>query len=324
MPLEVIIVDNSCDPAEAGALARARADALIVAPGNLGYAGGVNAGLRAATGSKIVVSNPDVVFEAQCIDRLVAELGGRVALTGPRFSWDSGGAWILPPADVLTFLSQCSRAMAKWSAGHASRRGRARFRRRVKFWSAKAPIHVPAVSGAVMAIERSAIERVGGFDERFRLYYEEIDFMRSLAREYLEIRYVPEARCRHMYDQSAAGAREHQDKFAESESLYMAKWHRLTAPLIGLIDRPEGPAPQGSTAMSPSAAIPIPNPPESCVVEASPLESFETAAGHFPVGAEVRLPEEIWTGFHGAELYLRVVEASSGREISRGVMRKSK
>lgn len=323
-PLEVVVVDNSCDAAEAEALGGAGADTVIVAPSNLGYAGGVNAGLRAAAGTKIVVSNPDVVFGERCIDELVDGLEGDVALTGPRFSWDAAGEWLLPPADMLTFGSKLSRTMAKWSAGHASRRRRARFLERVAFWRATAPVRVAAVSGAVMAIERSALERVGGLDERYRLYYEEIDLMRALARQNLAVLYVPAARCRHLYDQSAAGAPEHQLKFAESEARYMAKWHGAPAKLLELLDRGSDLPQPRSSPLSPSDGIAIPPPPEGHVVEVSPLESFDTAAGHFPATAEVRLPAEIWGGFRGAGLFVRVVETSSGREISRGLLLKSK
>jgi len=234
-PLEVVVVDNSCDRVEAELLASVGADTLLVANENLGYARGVNEGMRAASGSKIVVSNPDVVFGARCIDLLCEQLAGRVALTGPRFSWDEAGEWLLPPTDVLTARSKFSAIAAKRSASYAARRSRRRFFQRLEFWRASEPRRAAAVSGAVMAIDRSALERVGGFDGRYRLYYEEIDLMRSLARMRYEILHVPAARCHHLYDQSAASSPEHQRKFAESEAYYMAKWHPGSMPLLSLI-----------------------------------------------------------------------------------------
>ncbi len=323
-PLEVIVVDNSCDRAEAEALEGIGADRLIAAPLNLGYAAGANAGIRAASGTKLVVSNPDVVFGERCIDELVTTLGGRVALSGPRFSWDAGGQWLLPPATVMTFRSEFSRSIASWSGALSVSRAHALFFERVEFWKASSPTRVAAVSGAVMAIERDAWQRVGGFDERYRLYYEEIDFMRALARERYEVRYVPAARCFHLYDQSAASESEHQLKFAESQALYMAKWHRRLSVLPRLLERGRRLAPPPAVTLSPSAVLAVPAPADAYVVEASPLASFDTAAGHFPRAAGISLPEESWARFHGAALYLRVVEAGTGREISRGMLLKSK
>jgi len=322
-PLEVGTLDNSCDPAEAAALESIGADRLIVPDSNLGYAAGANAGIAASSGAVVVVSNPDVVFDAGCIDALAELLGGRVALSGPRFSWDAAGSWLLPPAEVTTLRGEVSRRLASRSEARALRRSRRRFLDRVAFWSAVSPFRVAAVSGAVMAIARDAWRRVGKFDERYRLYYEEIDFMRALAREGLELRHVPAARCRHIYDQSAASGDEHRGKFAESEMLYLEKWHGPGVRLLRLLEGGPRVAQPSSVSLEPSDAIALPAASAGFVVEASPLESFDTAAGHFPETGEARIPEEVWEAFHGETLYVRVVEAASGREVSRGALRNS-
>ena len=69
-PLQVIVVDNSVDAAEADAL-RTIADTVIASSRNVGYAAGINAGRRLCDGDVIVVSNPDVRFGEQSIDRLL-------------------------------------------------------------------------------------------------------------------------------------------------------------------------------------------------------------------------------------------------------------
>lgn len=322
-PLEVVIVDNSCDAGEAAALGAIGADRLVVAPSNLGYAAGANAGIAASSGAIVIVSNPDVVFGTRCVDELAGSLGGRVALAGPRFSWDRGGEWLLPPAEMLTLGGELSRRFASRSPERSARRSTRRFLERVSFWRESAPARVAAVSGAVMAIDRGAWLRVGKFDERYRLYYEEIDFMRALARKGLEVVHVPSARCRHLYNQSAAGAEEHRTKFAESEALYLEKWGGPLAPLLTLLEGGRGVAAPPAPPLEPSGVIAVPAPAGAHVVEASPLESFETAAGHFPTSGETRFPAEIAASFHGEALYVRVVEAETGREVSRGVLRDS-
>jgi hypothetical protein len=49
------------------------------------------------------------------------------------------------------------------------------------------------------------------------------------------------------------------------------------------------------------------------VTEASPLASFETAAGHF--GDAVDVPADLWTAYRGDVLYLRAVERGTGRVL---------
>lgn len=65
--LDIVVVDNSCDPAEASLLHEAlgSGDAqLIIAPRNLGYTRGVNLGARAAPpGGHVLLLNPDIVVD---------------------------------------------------------------------------------------------------------------------------------------------------------------------------------------------------------------------------------------------------------------------
>ena len=44
------------------------------------------------------------------------------------------------------------------------------------------------------------------------------------------------------------------------------------------------------------------------LIEASPLPSFETAAGHFSHSADIALPAEVVSSYRGAALYLRVLD----------------
>ncbi|MBI2215419.1 MAG: hypothetical protein HYU52_17350 [Acidobacteria bacterium] len=208
-------------------------------------------------------------------------------------------------------------------ASRAVRRSRRRFHARVGFWRETAPRRVGAVSGAVIAIDRDAWLRVGKFDERYRLYYEEIDFMRGLAREGLAVLYVPSARCQHIYDQSAAGGAEHREKFAESEALYQQKWFGPLLPLLRLVGEGPGIAAPPAPPLRADDQISVPLPPLAHVVEVSPLESFETAAGHFPISSEARFPAEVRESFHGESLFVRVVEEATGREVSRGLLHDS-
>ena len=293
-PLQVVVVDNSVDAAEAEAL-RNVADVLIAAPRNLGYAGGINAGRRAADGDVIIVSNPDVRFGEDAIDRLV-EVDAPVA--GPALFWDDAHQWKLPPAELHTRAEVIDRAFASRSSAWARRRDRRRFLDRVAFWSLDRPTRVRALSGAVMAIRASAFDAVSGFDERFQLYFEENDFLRRVRGDVL---YIPAARCRHLYNQSAGASSEAASLYAQSERLYLRKWGG------GFAKRLER-----------SSALPLgeyeATSEEDVVTEASPLANFETAAGHF--GSDVAdVPDDIWDSYRGDVLHLRTVERRTGRVL---------
>jgi N-acetylglucosaminyl-diphospho-decaprenol L-rhamnosyltransferase len=303
-PLQVVVVDNSVDAREVDAL-RGVADTLIVAESNLGYGAAINRGRRACDGDVIIVTNPDVRFGDASIDRLV-ETGADVA--GPALFWDNAHEWLLPPADLHTTGDRLEHALATRSRFVQHRRDARRIRERVAFWSLTSPTSVRAISGAVMAIRTRALDDAGGFDERFRLYFEETDFLRRVRGE---IVYVPGAKCRHLYNQSAAGSNEAATLYAQSERAYLRKWSgAIAASTIKALERPP------HAGNFPSIDGPIPIEADDVVIEASPHPQFETAAGRFATRGFLDLPPDVLAAWRSGPLFLRVIDRRSGRVLA--------
>jgi len=298
--LQVVIVDNSVDRAEAETL-RPHADVLIAPDRNLGYGAAVNRARRECDGEVIIAANPDIRFAAGCIDRLLAT---DADVAGPALYWDDAFTWILPPSDLHTTADVLDAAIASRSAAWRRRRDRRRIRRRIDFWLLRETVPVDAISGAVMAIRSAAFDRIGGFDERFHLYFEEIDFQRRLG---TGIVYVPGARCRHIYNQSAAESPEAASEYARSEQQYLSKWSRF-APAAKRFQCSAG-SPAGADRLRAAPALDLDR--DEVLVEASPLPSFDTAAGHVPGSREVHFPEEVWNAYRGSVLYLRAIDLKS-------------
>jgi N-acetylglucosaminyl-diphospho-decaprenol L-rhamnosyltransferase len=299
-PLQVVAVDNSVDISEASAL-RSVADVVIVAPRNLGYAGGINAGRRACDGDVIIVTNPDVRFEAGAIDALV---DANAAVAGPALFWDGEYTWRLPPAELHTANEVASRALASRSRAWTRARDRRRFFARVAFWSLAEKTQVRALSGAVLAIKAKTFDDADGFDERFQLYFEENDFLRRVA---VDLVYVPAARCHHLYNQSAGASPESAALYAQSEKQYLRKWGG------GFAKRFERNIPPMALEQHHERRPRVFD--GDIVIEASPLPTFETAAGHFATGSIADVPEDVWRTYRGDVLYLRAVDRRRGRVL---------
>jgi hypothetical protein len=125
------------------------------------------------------------------------------------------------------------------------------------------------------------------------MYFEENDFLRRVRGE---IAYVPAARCRHLYNQSAAGSAEASSAYAQSERDYLQKWGGALAkqferPSSGGLQPDDGPAEAGRYT--------------TFITEASPLATFETAAGCF--GEESDVPDDVWRVYRGDVLYMRTL-----------------
>ena len=80
------------------------------------------------------------------------------------------------------------------------------------------------VSGACFAIGREAFLELGGFDERYFMYFEDADLCRRAARAGMAIRYVPSAVVTHVGGASSEGDYHYSPLYARSMRQYLEKW----------------------------------------------------------------------------------------------------
>jgi N-acetylglucosaminyl-diphospho-decaprenol L-rhamnosyltransferase len=164
----------------------------------LSFAANINAGAAATTGELLLVANPDTVAEPGSIAVLREFVAAhpRCGVAGPQML-DPDGSW------------QPSRRRFPTVGGTLVRRTPLRLlfppleRQRHHYLLDERPTEpVPAdwMLGGFLLIRRSAFDEVGGFDEGFRMYGEEIDFCYRLARSGWERWYVPAAVVRHRWD----------------------------------------------------------------------------------------------------------------------------
>lgn len=321
--LQVVVVDNSCDHEEQRRLEQLPVDELLVSPRNRGYAGGINHGIDACAGTFVVISNPDVIFMSRAIDRLVESVDAGAAMSGPKFVWDRNGEWLLPPASAPRLADKVDEVVSAYSRSRALKRDRSRIAARLRFWMLDRPASVEALSGAVMCMRTADVRRMGGFDESYPLYFEEIDFMRRLRRAGRRVMYVPAAVCRHLYNQSAGVSPESALTYQTSELRYFWKWSGSTAVhFMAAMGRPREEEGRSQTLAS-GDMLELPGSPADFLVESSPIPSFESAAGCFPRDRRILFPADVLETYRHPKLYLRVIERSSLEVISRRVIDKS-
>lgn len=168
--LRVAVVDNgSADGAALAALASELGVRLLVSARNRGFAGGANLGLRLALDEDFAYAllvNNDATVAPEMLSRLVAtaEADPTIGAVGPKVLdaahpariWYLGGRW---------------RGWLVAGLGEGARDGRC--------WEVAWPVDF--VSGCGMLLRCAALRRVGLFDERFFMYYEDADLCRRLA-----------------------------------------------------------------------------------------------------------------------------------------------
>ena len=233
---EVVVVDNGSVAGAMDALQRGRAQITVVRPGaNLGYARAANLGIAATTAPIVAVINPDAILEPGSAAGILAAFGAddRVAVVGPTITNLDGSVY--PSARTAPGLAV--------AVGHALLSGVApqnRFTaayRQLEADPASAR-DVDWVSGAAVWFRRDILDRVGGWDERFFLFLEDVDVCRVIREAGGRVRYEPSARVMHVVGTSRAAApsrsivRHHRAAYRYAEKW----WHgpqRLALPLAG-------------------------------------------------------------------------------------------
>lgn len=214
----VVVVDNASPDGTVDLVRRSPvAVDLVELPDNRGFGAGCNAGLARASHDLVLLLNPDARITAEDLLRLVAHLDGHpaCAVAGPRL-FRSGEALTSAGrlATARTELRYClPQRLARWVPE----------RRLPPGYSRTGP--VPMLEGACLLVRRQVLRDLGGFDERYFLFFEEHDLARRLAAAGWTCDLVADARAEHAVGTSRAHAPDSaRDAYYASTALYLRLW----------------------------------------------------------------------------------------------------
>jgi GT2 family glycosyltransferase len=196
-PTETIVVDNASADGSADAVEKQFPEVRVIRnEANLGFARANNLGIQRAQARYFALVNSDIEVLDDCIDRMVAYMGGhpRVGVLGPR---------ILNPDDTLQ--ESCQRFPKLWRA-LAQALGIHRLLPSVAYCSHARTGRVEALTGCFLMARREALEQVGGLDERFFMYGEDLDWCKRFDDAGWEAAYYTGAEVIHHGGRSSANA----------------------------------------------------------------------------------------------------------------------
>lgn len=208
---EVIVVDNGSDDGSADFIEkRFPHTKLIRNSTNRGFAVACNQGASIARGEYIFFLNPDTILQKDSLKKLVefARSQARLGAVGPRLMGQDG---------------EIQNSVRRFPTMRGVFIGRKE--RLVQKLSSERPFSVDQISGAAFLIKRDLWRDVGGMDERFFMFYEEVDLCRRLKDLGYNIYYLPAARITHL-----GGGSRHKDRevvanyYLKSMFLYFKKY----------------------------------------------------------------------------------------------------
>ena len=234
LPWEAVVVDNaSADGSAASATGCAPMVRLVQNTVNVGFSRGVNQGLAASTAPLVLIMNPDCRLVAGAVATLrgVLDAHPQCAIVGPRILNPDGSVQGSARGDPDMWTGLFGRTTLLYRLVPFLPVAKRNVVVEGAIRSGDASVVVDWLSGACMLARRTALEQVGGFDERFFLYWEDADLCRRLRARGCHVRYVPGATAIHRVGQSSRTARTFAIRaFHQSAYLYYAT-HVAPAPL---------------------------------------------------------------------------------------------
>jgi N-acetylglucosaminyl-diphospho-decaprenol L-rhamnosyltransferase len=194
--LEVLAVDNgSTDGSIESVASRFPWVRILVMGQNLGFAAACNRGLEQARGRHVMLLNPDTELHANSLTTLVRALHEHPewGIVGPRMvdqdehPYPSARRFPTPfflfcECTRLIYIFPHSRLFAQYFYGDRQPDSAGR---------------VDQIEGSALAISGTTLHAVGPLDERFFLFFEEVDWCKRVWEAGFEVRIVPEAVVRH-------------------------------------------------------------------------------------------------------------------------------
>jgi len=196
---EIIVVDNaSADGTVQIAKRHIRRGHVVQLPTNIGYGPGLNVGLAVANGSRVLLMNDDIRFDSTCVDRLLGALDASrdIGVVSPRITYPDGRPAPAARPHLPGWKDEWAR-LVDLVTGRSSR---------AAYPTSGDPVDVGLLIAACLAGRTQLLRSIGGFNESFFFYGEDLDLCRRLE----ELRYrrvlAPEAVAVH-HDKMASNRR---------------------------------------------------------------------------------------------------------------------
>jgi N-acetylglucosaminyl-diphospho-decaprenol L-rhamnosyltransferase len=233
----LVVVDNGSTDGSLDDVRHRFPEVEVLTTGrNLGYGAAANRGVAATTAEFVLVCNPDLEVGPGALATLARALSDRpeCGVVGPLIRTSDGARY--PSARRFPSLVD--------AAGHAllgifapDNRFTRSYQQTHLDQAGDQPLTVDWVSGACFLARRTAFEQVGGFDEAFFMYLEEVDLCWRLADAGWKVAYVPAAEVTHLQGVSTERHPyrmifEHHRSLVRFASRTSKGWRKALLPLV--------------------------------------------------------------------------------------------
>lgn len=178
---KIIIVDNNSSDNTVEIIENNFKNIKLMQNDNIGFGVAHNIAIKLGTGKYHLVLNPDIIFIENSLKKLVnfMDKNCNIGLVSPKILLSNGSIQYLCRRLPSLFSFIIIRFMPKFI--------RKFFQARIDYYEMRETSYnrimdVLFLTGAVMLIRSSVLDKVGGFDENFFMYFEDIDLCRRIQK----------------------------------------------------------------------------------------------------------------------------------------------
>lgn len=229
---EVIVVDNASKDGSPEMVGEEFPEATLIRAGeNLGFARANNLAMKCAKGSVFALVNSDVIVHQGCLETLAAFLDHHndVGLVGPRVIGGDGklqrtcrkvpNVW-----NTVCRILSLDRVFPDWQIFSGFE---------VSYRNHENCAEAEVLSGCFCVVRKKAVDEVGGMDEQFFFYAEDIDWCKRFRDAGWKIMFVPEATATHFGGASTSNAPLHYSiEILRATLKYWRKHHGIVGKIV--------------------------------------------------------------------------------------------
>ena len=224
--IEIIIIDNNSSDKTVEIVKNLKYEKIHIFQNseNLGFTKAVNQGIKKATGKYIYLLNPDTISSKDCISKLhnYLENNSEFAAVCPKLINEDGSVQhsirsfpdylsMLFEFSLLSYLFSKSQFFNSW---------------RMSYFDYNHDSNVLQPMAAALLLRQNVLEKINNFDERFFMFFNDVDLCKKIFEKNLKIRYISETEALHKKGASVYKSRIKMLKIWNKDCLsYFEKYH---------------------------------------------------------------------------------------------------
>jgi hypothetical protein len=209
---EIIVVNNDATHLETSFPSEIK---LINTGKNIGFGAACNLGARSAQGEILCFLNPDTEIVSNNILDLLDKFDkyDKLAIVGPRLVDEKNNTQEWIAGKEVTIWSTLMNNLG--------------YKRDQKIWESAVPVECAWITGAAMFIRKDIFDRLGGFDEKFFMYFEDVDLCQRARQLSYKVLYFPEFTVKHFGGKSFLNKKRQKKYYYVSQLKYFKKYFLL-------------------------------------------------------------------------------------------------